>query len=180
LSDKGLGDPVLALDVATTITPTGGRKMSRRNAPRGFISLSFIALLAASAPKAGWAMHPHVEFDELSHTADIIFAGTVTETRCRFGPNGSTIFTDVTFGDVRTLGRKSHLKPDTLNVVTLTFEGGQVGDVGLKVSGVPRLEVGQRVLLFALHDGREYSNPLAGRRACFTWSRTRPPGRNAF
>ncbi len=120
-----------------------------------------VALLLPAAQPAHGA-HPRVSFPELVHTADIIFVGTVAETTARFGADGKMIFTDVVFRPIDLIHKRASVSEKSSEVVTLTFAGGQIGDRGMSVSGIPRFTVGQRHLLFALHDGQTYANPLIG------------------
>ncbi len=115
-------------------------------------------LLAAPA----WAIYPHVDFPELVHSADVIFIGTVTDTNARFGINDRVIVTDVTFQVADLVYAGSAVTVDASEQVVLTFAGGQIGDQGLTVSGVPEFTVGQTYAVFARLDGQPYMNPLIG------------------
>jgi len=107
------------------------------------------------------ALEPHIGFTELTQTADIIFEGTVSNIQSRFGPTGRSIVTDVTFDIVQLIHRKD-AAPQAARRVVLTFAGGQVGDLGLTVSGVPNFTLGQHCVVFSLFDGQSYMNPLVG------------------
>jgi hypothetical protein len=109
-----------------------------------------------------FGMHVYIPFPEVSHTADVIFVGTVVDTSPRMGPMGNMILTDVTFEEIVLIKKKPGVLGDVSESVILTFAGGQIGDRGISVSGVPTFEVGQRYVVFSLMDGQPYSNPLVG------------------
>lgn len=140
------------------VTKQAFRARPRR--PRRLGHWLMSACLAWSAPAL--AMEPHVAFTELTQTADLIFEGTVSNVQSRMGPTGRSIVTDVTFDVTQLIHKKDVVGPQPLRRVVLTFAGGQVGDLGLTVSGVPTFTVGQRCVLFALFDGQAYMNPLVG------------------
>ena len=117
-----------------------------------------LLLLAAPA----WAIHPHVDFAELVQSADVVFVGTVSSTDAHFGINDRVIVTDVTFQVEALVHAGSAVAVDASEQVVLTFAGGQVGDRGVTVSGVPEFEVGQTYVVFSRLDGQSYMNPLVG------------------
>ncbi|MBP7745815.1 MAG: hypothetical protein KA383_06745 [Phycisphaerae bacterium] len=117
-----------------------------------------LVLLAAPA----WAIHPHVDFAELVQSADVVFVGTVISTDAHFGINDRVIVTDVTFQVEALVHAGSAVAVDASEQVVLTFAGGQVGDRGVTVSGVPEFEVGQTYVVFSRLDGQSYMNPLVG------------------
>ncbi|MHC4743703.1 MAG: fibronectin type III domain-containing protein, partial [Planctomycetota bacterium] len=109
-----------------------------------------------------FGMHVYIPFPEVSHTADVIFVGTVVDASPRLGPMGKMIFTDVMFEEIMLIRKKPGVSADVSKSVTLAFAGGQIGDRGVSVSGVPKFEVGQRYVVFSLMDGQPYANPLIG------------------
>jgi hypothetical protein len=108
------------------------------------------------------AIYPHVEFPELAHSADIIFVGSVTSTTARFGINDRVIVTDVVFLVEALAHVGDAVTGDVTQEIVLTFAGGQVGDRGMSVSGVPTFTVGQSYVVFSHFDGQAYFNPLIG------------------
>jgi hypothetical protein len=122
----------------------------------------FDALLLLLLAAPAWAIYPHVDFPELVHSADVIFVGTVTGTNARFGINDRVIVTDVTFRVEALIYAGSAVTVDASEQVVLTFAGGQIGDQGLTVSGVPEFVVGQTYAVFSRLDGQPYMNPLIG------------------
>lgn len=84
-------------------------------------------------------------FAELVAQADVVFEGEVFDTRARVSPerDGSPIVTDVYFR----VGKVFKGVPSS--GLVLQFLGGEVGDVGFKVDGVPAFAIGDRDIIFA-------------------------------
>jgi hypothetical protein len=103
-----------------------------------------VCLLLAAAPHATTVLPP--SFQELVGEADIVFESEVVDTRSRattFDGN-EVIYTDVTFRVSRALkGRPG-------SIVSLQFLGGEVGDRGMKVYGMPTFARGDRDVIFAI------------------------------
>jgi hypothetical protein len=102
----------------------------------------------------GWAVGHHVspaaasvvealELEDLVREADEIVVAEVTASRSRW--DGRRIVTDVTLSVAEC--PKGATPPGS--TVVLTHLGGQVGDVGMRVEGMPRMVVHGRVLVFA-------------------------------
>lgn len=123
--------------------------------------LALIAFLALPTSSV-LGMHPHVEFDEVAHSADVIFVGTVTDISTRLTNTGRMVFTDVTFENIHLIARQDHVPEKSSRKITLTFAGGKVGDLAVRVTGVPEFEIGQERLIFTRHDGQIYANPVIG------------------
>ncbi len=124
-----------------------------------------VGAMVAAGVSALWARpalgtYPHVEFPEVVHTADLIFVGTVTDMRALLGPAQKMIFTNVRFEQVGLINEKARGLVDVNEGVTLAFAGGQIGERGVRVSGVPKFSIGERYLVFSRYDGARYSNPL--------------------
>src|SRR5262245_38617027 len=96
-------------------------------------------------------------FTELVANADLVFAGTVVGSHSEWRTVGSdrVIFTMTDFQTEEVLKGKAS------KVVTLQFLGGTVGDVTLSVSGMPRFEPRERVVLFVEKNGTQVC-PLVG------------------
>jgi hypothetical protein len=96
-------------------------------------------------------------FEELVAQADIVFEGEVIETRARVSAerDGSPIVTDVYFR-IRKV-----LKGESSPSLVLQFLGGEVGDLGFKVDGVPTFATGDRDVIFAQTPARLIS-PIVG------------------
>ena len=96
-------------------------------------------------------------FERLVASAGDIFLGQVTARTSRFETRGAKrlIVTDVTF---RT---EEVLKGERAAFKTLTFLGGQVGEVRMDVPGIPTFMVGDRDVLF-VQRGRATMMPIVG------------------
>ncbi|MBM3820896.1 MAG: hypothetical protein FJW14_18040 [Acidimicrobiia bacterium] len=118
------------------------------------------ALLAGLAALVCTAAHATtytpVTFDELVSRAEVIFVGEVADVRpfALTTATGPVIKTRVVFRvQDPVFGTAAVLE-------VLEFLGGEVGDVGLAVAGMPRFAVGDRRVVFAR---RERSiNPIVG------------------
>jgi hypothetical protein len=96
-------------------------------------------------------------FAEMVARADLVFVGTVVGSHSEWRTVGSdrVIFTMTDFQN------EGVLKGKASKAVTLQFLGGTVGEVTLSVSGMPRFEPGERVVLFVEKNGTQVC-PLVG------------------
>jgi hypothetical protein len=96
-------------------------------------------------------------FEEMTDRAELVFVGKVLSSRSEWRSVGidRVIFTLVEF--------ETHdvLKGNGGKSVTLQFLGGTVGEATLEVSGVPKFNAGDRVLLFVEGNGIQFC-PLVG------------------
>ena len=122
---------------------------------RRCIVAALVALSVSSLAHATTVIAP--SFEELVAQADVVFETEVFDTRARFDSDrdGSAIVTDVYFHVDKLL------KGNSPSTVVLAFLGGEVGDVGFRVDGVPRFVKGDRDVLFA-RTGRQFASPLVG------------------
>lgn len=117
--------------------------------------VAFAAMLTLENP-VGATTYPPVTFDELVARADVIFVGEVADVR----PypletrDGTIVKTRVVFRvQDPVFGTTSALE-------VLEFLGGEWGDIGMAVAGMPRFTIGDRRIVFAR---RERSiNPIVG------------------
>lgn len=124
-----------------------------------FLRLSLLTavctLAAASVARSTTVIPP--TFDALVSGANTIFVGEVMNVRAEWQatPGGRAIVTFVTFRveDV--------WKGDVGAVTQLSFMGGEIGDIGMKVHGMPTFTMGQRDVLFVSGEARKVS-PLVG------------------
>jgi hypothetical protein len=85
-----------------------------------------------------------VNFDRLVQDADFIFIGEAVDISYRWGDQGKTIHTYVTFSNLEVLTDNYYE-----NSYTLKFTGGQKGPYRLEVPGIPLFKIGQRSVIFA-------------------------------
>lgn len=79
---------------------------------------------------------------DLSRTSDAVVRGKVVDTQSRWSSDGRRIFTDVTIAVQETL------KGEPAKTVVIIQPGGQVGDIGQKVSGLAGFTPGEEVVVF--------------------------------
>ena len=102
------------------------------------------ALSLSSGARATTVVAP--TFETLVAQADSIVESEVVDTSARLVPqrDGTPIVTDVYFRVEKVL------KGAPASTMILQFLGGQVGDVGFRVDGVPSFSKGDRDVLFAI------------------------------
>jgi hypothetical protein len=111
-----------------------------------------MAALFASTNLRATTVAP-LSFDELVSRADRIVVGQVVSVESR--AEGDVIRTHVTFRVSQAVkGRASTLVP-------LTFLGGQVGERGMHVAGMPQFKVGDENVLFFV-ERTDTVNPIVG------------------
>lgn len=82
---------------------------------------------------------------ELLAESDLVVEGIVREQTPHWNEDGSLIFTTVTLDIVQTLYSASAGSPRSLQ---LEVPGGEIGDIGLLVEGMPRFCDGERAVVF--------------------------------
>jgi hypothetical protein len=116
------------------------------NAARRILALvaALLATCAFAAP-AGASVVMALSFDELAADAHRVVLGDVTAVESRWveRDGGKTIETAIDLAVQTELSNAS-----AGSTVRIVQPGGQVGDVGLAVSGMPEFHVGERVLVF--------------------------------
>jgi hypothetical protein len=118
--------------------------------------LTTMCLLAAAGVARSTTVIPPT-FDQLVAEAQTVFVGEVMNVRSEWDarPTGRAIVTLVTF-------RVEDVWKGNVGAVTqLEFLGGEIGEIGLKVEGMPVFRLGQRDVLFVGGEVRTVS-PLVG------------------
>lgn len=112
------------------------------------------ALVAAGALEASTALR--VDFDQLSRQADRVVAGEVVSIAGETGEDG-LIYSTVTIQVERAL-------PAGLEGSSYVFRmvGGEVGSRRLSISGFPRFEAGDRIVLFLNGETSTVFGPTVG------------------
>lgn len=123
---------------------------------RGFLSALVFAAALSSGGVLTATSYPAVTFEELVTRADMIFVGDVIDVRPFMDSTaaGPVIWTRVTFVV------RDALWGSTSTLEILEFEGGEIGDVGMRVAEMPTFKVGDRRLVFARRD--RSINPIVG------------------
>ena len=118
--------------------------------------LASFALVVCTAAAARATTYAPVTFDELVTRSEVIFAGEVTDVRpyALETRDGTVIRTRVIFRV------QDPVFGTTAALEVMDFLGGEVGDVGMAVAGMPRFRVGDRRMVFARRD--RSINPIVG------------------
>jgi hypothetical protein len=122
---------------------------------RRCIAAAVAALSLSSGLNATSVIAP--SFESLVAQADVVFESEVVDTRSRVSEerDGSPIVTDVYFRVAKAL------KGAPSATMVLQFLGGEVGDRGFRVEGVPAFARGDRDVIFAVTSERLVS-PIVG------------------
>lgn len=123
---------------------------------RRLLLLTMVATVAAAGVARSTTIIPP-SFDALVSGASTIFVGEVMNIRAdwEITTQGRAIVTRVTF-------RVEDVWKGNLGAVTqLQFMGGEIGDLGMKVHGMPSFRMGQRDVLFVSSEPKRIS-PLVG------------------
>ncbi|KKM55591.1 hypothetical protein LCGC14_1552510 [marine sediment metagenome] len=107
--------------------------------------LIFLLLTEFFAPQAS-ALMVRKGIEELTSQADSILIGKVKEMESRWNEERTLIYTYVTISvkqHTKTLSGMAEVKE-----VVVRVRGGEVGDIGLKVSDTPQFREGEEVFLF--------------------------------
>jgi hypothetical protein len=112
-----------------------------------------ICLFASQA----WAFMTGLSTEELTRSSDAVIVGGVEDVESHWNQDGTTIFTTASVV-VEEVVRGVVMQQR----VTVEYEGGEIGEIGLRVSDVAPLERGERVLLFlksgkSRRDGSAYN-----------------------
>lgn len=107
----------------------------------------FLFLIVLLFPLKGFPMLIQKDLSEMVYEADSILVGKVIKMESRWTEDKGTIVTDVT------IVVESYLKnPISTKEVVIQIPGGEVGEIGLKVSDVPSFRVDEEVLIFLKKD----------------------------
>jgi hypothetical protein len=123
-----------------------------------FLSIVFVCFIVLSFfSGSSLAIMKGLSTEELTNASDTVIEGEVGNTEAQWSKDGQTIFTsaDVVIHTI-IKGKSSKTK------VRVEYEGGEVGEIGLKVSDQPALIQGEKVILFlkaekSKQDGDAYS-----------------------
>ncbi|MFY0530289.1 hypothetical protein ACN28I_46365 [Archangium gephyra] len=110
--------------------------------------LPFVLLLSLSASATTML---RADLPELAQTSDAIVHGTVRRVESRWSGDGRRIVTDVEIQVTEALKGTSGQAGST---VLVTQPGGQVGDIGQRVSGLAAFTPGEEVVVFLERRGK--------------------------
>jgi hypothetical protein len=122
----------------------------------GTLPLMIVGVSAISAQAT--TVNP-LDLPDLVDKAEIIADVTVTNTQpyVYYSPDGRSVHTRVTLRL-----NSPAIKGNVASPLVLDFVGGSVGYLKMAVSGVPQLQVGQRLIIFSHAPGDFYVSPFIG------------------
>ena len=88
-----------------------------------------------------------MDLDDLVSKSDKIVVGKISNSRTYWGGNGKIILTTYT------VEVEESIKGQALRTVELTTIGGKIGNLELRVSGMPAFEKGENAVLFIENSG---------------------------
>lgn len=101
--------------------------------------LSSLILLFAGE---SWSLMVGLSTEELTRDSEIVVVGEVRDASSYWSEDGTTIFTKAKVMVDQVVKGIHHTEVD------IEYKGGEVGEIGLKVSDAPSLEKGEKVILF--------------------------------
>jgi Mrp family chromosome partitioning ATPase len=114
-------------------------------------TLLVLVLLVGSVTPISAEIGPPVDLATRARGADLVVVARVVDVASTFGASS---FGDRIILSAVTVDVAETLKGVPQQAVTLTVEGGTVGDLTLRVSDMPALQTGDRAVLFLDADGR--------------------------
>ena len=118
------------------------------------VGVFFLFLALGSSAMASQAL---MDREEIIRRSNLIFVGSVLEKNARWNEMGNLIVTDYVFAvDDVLFGEIGGEK------LSLTFAGGQLPEEGQSVSGVPKFNTGDRVLLMLEKSDNPLLSPITG------------------
>lgn len=119
------------------------------------IGIGVVVLFLAGASHA--VRVQRLSLSEIRDQASAIVVAEVLFEETRLGPDAKMVWTDYELAVEEVL-----LGADQSAPKTLSFAGGRSGNDEVGITGVPRLEVGKRYVLFLLADGTPWATPTVG------------------
>jgi len=108
-----------------------------------FGTIIVFSVLLMLIPGIATAIMAYMPIEALTRSSDVVIEGDVIDTQSFWSQDGSTILTraEIVVNEVI----DGHLSQNTIAV---EYEGGEVGDIGLRVSDAVTMQAGERVVLF--------------------------------
>jgi len=94
-------------------------------------------------PDASWAVMEGLSTEDLARRSDLIVMGDVESAAARWSNDGQTIVTTAIV-----LVKEVIKGQPVSRKIEVEYRGGEVGDIGLRVSDEPGMDKGEKVLLF--------------------------------
>jgi hypothetical protein len=106
------------------------------------MSLICLMMVAFPAPSS-YALMLGLSTEDLARGSEVVIEGDVEDVESHWSEDGKTIYTSVTISIREAIkGRMAERK------IVVEHEGGEIGDIGLKVSDMALFRKGERVILF--------------------------------
>jgi hypothetical protein len=135
--------------------------METHSLPRPSIAQKFLVFILAAATSMNIQATTVRQLDlpELAQQAEVIADVTVTGIQSYWASpaGGKAIHTRVTFSL-----NSVPLKGQVTSPFTLDFLGGTVGNHRMEVSGMPKFQVGDRLILFSYGPDKSFVSPVIG------------------
>jgi hypothetical protein len=135
--------------------------METHSLPRPSIAQKFLVfiLAAATCMNIQATTVRQLDLPELAQQAEVIADVTVTGIQSYWASpaGGKAIHTRVTFSL-----NSAPLKGQVASPFTLDFLGGTVGNHRMEVSGMPKFQVGDRLILFSYGPDKSFVSPVIG------------------
>ena len=144
---SGPGDERTEIDTPNSNRDRGTHPMLQHTeAPRRFLKATLSSVLITflwTLPIASWAVMEGMSTEHLTRASDLVALGAVESAVAGWGADGTTIVTTATVVVAEVIRGQSASRK-----IEVEYAGGEVGDIGLKVSDEPGMKTGERVLLF--------------------------------
>lgn len=133
-----------------------GRKLSEKNFWFVKFSVTIMIVLLCLAGSSG-AVMIKLSLEDLSCGAEVIILGEIEDIQCHWSMDQSAILTVVTLKIHEML--KGNLPYEH---IFIQYPGGEIGDLGLRVSDTPEFQSTEKVLVFlnAIGDIKDSQNSL--------------------
>ena len=110
---------------------------------RIFFVIQFLCIMMPFLSSQSSAIMIGMGTEELTRESGLVIRGEVAEVKAQWSEDGKKIITraNIIITDI--------LKGETIsNMITVEYEGGEIGEIGLRVSDVSPLKTGEDVILF--------------------------------
>lgn len=97
-------------------------------------------------PIASWGVMEGLSTEDLARGSDLVVLGDVESVTAKWSDDGKTIFTTA-----NVMVTEVVKGPSVSQKIEVEYPGGEIGDIGLKVSDEPGMEKGEKVILFLKH-----------------------------
>ena len=111
---------------------------------RNFFVMKFICLIVTCfLPSQSLAIMVGMSTEELTRASETVIRGEVENVETQWSKDGKTIFTSVTISKTDVIKGRNIQKR-----IIVEYEGGEIGEIGYRVSDVEPLRKGEKVILF--------------------------------